>query len=259
MYVSHYPFTGFGRAKIERCENRIDRPISKTDTEAAGLTQPAILTFAHECAALNVAPAAVDDVARPYAVFRKTFGILRGDACNPDFGDSVVADVLRHDRRYADWHIISGMKLASERPCLNATGALSAHLPEGLVGPATRQLAKYFLDAHQPTPPKPRPDSRRQVLGLGKLRLKLLLQGGEAFGKGRLVLLRRLGSHIAARGQDVAVGADLIKARRFAEARHVGVALAQPSGVAATEAMLARFFTGRIRHHVTSAHSFDPA
>lgn len=29
-------------------------------------------------------------------------------------------------------------------------------------------------------------------------------------------------------------------------------------GRAATEAVLARHFTGRIHHHVTSAHSFDP-
>jgi hypothetical protein len=30
-------------------------------------------------------------------------------------------------------------------------------------------------------------------------------------------------------------------------------------GRAATEAVLARFFTGRIHHHVTTAHSFAPA
>jgi hypothetical protein len=30
-------------------------------------------------------------------------------------------------------------------------------------------------------------------------------------------------------------------------------------GRAATEAVLARFFTGRIHHHVTTAHSFGPA
>lgn len=30
-------------------------------------------------------------------------------------------------------------------------------------------------------------------------------------------------------------------------------------GRAATEAVLTRFFTGRIHHHVTTAHSFDPA
>ncbi len=29
-------------------------------------------------------------------------------------------------------------------------------------------------------------------------------------------------------------------------------------GRAATEGVLARFFTGRIHHHVTTAHSFDP-
>lgn len=52
---------------------------------------------------------------------------------------------------------------------------------------------------------QPRPDGRRQSLGLDELRLQLLLQGGEAFGKGCFVLLCRLGSDIAARGQDVAV------------------------------------------------------
>lgn len=53
----------------------------------------------------------------------------------------------------------------------------------------------------------------------------------------------------------------LILAIDFADQTAVDAFLAHPvrmAGRAATESVLARFFTGRIHHHVTIAHEFAP-
>jgi hypothetical protein len=52
----------------------------------------------------------------------------------------------------------------------------------------------------------------------------------------------------------------LILAVNYPDVEAVERALASPAraaGKAATEALLPRFFTGRIHHHVTSAHEYD--
>lgn len=54
----------------------------------------------------------------------------------------------------------------------------------------------------------------------------------------------------------------LILAVDYADRAALAAALASPvraESRAATEAVLARFFTGRIHHHVTTAHVFGPA
>jgi hypothetical protein len=54
----------------------------------------------------------------------------------------------------------------------------------------------------------------------------------------------------------------LILAISYPDLDAVATALASPArteGKAATDAVLARFFTGRIHHHVTSAHDFEHA
>lgn len=53
----------------------------------------------------------------------------------------------------------------------------------------------------------------------------------------------------------------LILAISYPDLAAVDAALASPAraaGRAATEAVLARFFTGRVHHHVTTAQEFDP-
>lgn len=52
----------------------------------------------------------------------------------------------------------------------------------------------------------------------------------------------------------------LILAISYPDLAAVDTALASPArteGKAATEAVLARFFTGRIHHHITTAHDYD--
>lgn len=54
----------------------------------------------------------------------------------------------------------------------------------------------------------------------------------------------------------------LILAVDYPSLEAVDAALASPArsaGRTATEALLARFYSGRIHHHVTLSHSFDPA
>ena len=51
----------------------------------------------------------------------------------------------------------------------------------------------------------------------------------------------------------------LILAVNYPDMEAVATALASPArteGKAATDALLARFFTGRVHHHVTTAHEF---
>jgi hypothetical protein len=53
----------------------------------------------------------------------------------------------------------------------------------------------------------------------------------------------------------------LILAISYPDLAAVETALASPAraeGKAATEAVLARFFTGRIHHHITTAHEYTP-
>ena len=54
----------------------------------------------------------------------------------------------------------------------------------------------------------------------------------------------------------------LILAISYADRAAVDVALASPARAAAkaaTEAILARFFTGKVHHHITQAHDYVPA
>lgn len=53
----------------------------------------------------------------------------------------------------------------------------------------------------------------------------------------------------------------MILAVNYPDCAAVDAALASPARTearAATEAVLSRFFTGRIHHHVTEAHEFEP-
>lgn len=53
----------------------------------------------------------------------------------------------------------------------------------------------------------------------------------------------------------------MILAINYPDLKAVDAALASPvrtEARAATESVLARFFTGRIHHHVTTAHEFEP-
>jgi hypothetical protein len=53
----------------------------------------------------------------------------------------------------------------------------------------------------------------------------------------------------------------MILAISYGDLKAVETALASPvrsEARAATESVLARFFTGRIHHHVTTAHEFEP-
>lgn len=70
---------------------------------------------------------------------------------------------------------------------------------------------------------QPRPDRGGQLISLLELFLQLVLQRGKTFGKGRVVLLDRLGPHLATGGQHMAMTADLVNARGFAEARDICV------------------------------------
>lgn len=83
------------------------------------------------------------------------------------------------------------------------------------------------LSRHSTTTPPAVPGWSLQHLCLGELRLKLLLQRPEPAGKGRLVLILRLGPHFAARGQDKAVGPKFLVAGGFGKAGNVGISLAQ--------------------------------
>jgi hypothetical protein len=92
----------------------------------------------HECASFDITTTAVDNVAAADQVTTQTFGIFRCDTCNAILDDSVIADVLRHDRRDADRDIVRSVQLATERTCLDVAAAALTGDSESGVLPAAR-------------------------------------------------------------------------------------------------------------------------
>ena len=95
----------------------------------------------------DITATAVNDVTAVNQVPTKTLGILSGNASDSILNDPIIANVLRHDRRDPDGHIVGRVQLAAEGTGLDLTPTTFAGNAESCVRPAVRSRADQLLSA----------------------------------------------------------------------------------------------------------------
>jgi hypothetical protein len=111
----------------------------EADPKTSSSAQPAVFLLPNHSPLLYVTTTAIDNVTDSDEIATEPFRVVGGDTCDAIFNDSVVTDILGHDRRDAMRYIVRGVKLAPERPCLYVATPTVANFAEGCVPPANRK------------------------------------------------------------------------------------------------------------------------
>lgn len=119
MGMANDPFANGRVTEVVRSVARLCSPRTEAYAQAAGPAEPPILLLPNQSSAFNVPSSAVNDVARPDEIPRKTAGVVRTNSRYPVFDNSIVPDVLWHDRRNSVLNVVRGVKLAAKRTSLN--------------------------------------------------------------------------------------------------------------------------------------------
>src|ERR1017187_7514777 len=100
--------------------------VPQADAQTPSPAEPAVVFLANKRSPADITSSAINDIASFHTIARKSFCIGFGNACYAILNDTIVTDVQRHDGRNPIRNIIAGMKLATERPCLNVAAAFRA-------------------------------------------------------------------------------------------------------------------------------------
>ena len=107
--ITHNPRPDTGVSKVIGRVAWIGPSIAESHPKAAGSAQPPVLVVTNQRPSLHISTPAVDDVARADKISVQALSVLYGDTGDPILDYPVVANILRHDRRDADRHVVGSV------------------------------------------------------------------------------------------------------------------------------------------------------
>jgi hypothetical protein len=135
------PFADRRVSEVVSSKARIGTSITEPYPKTTGAAQPPVFIVTDKRATFDITAPAVDDVASADEIPTQAPCILLSNACDALLDDPVVTDVLRHDRRNADGHIVGSVELAAKGSGLDVSPTALAGDGESRVLPTVRGRA----------------------------------------------------------------------------------------------------------------------